>query len=162
MIIDEIRKRRSVREFKEKKVDDSIINEIIKAGQFAPTAMNNKAVEFIVVRDQKTKDELFKICGQDFVRKAPVLIVPATDTTKTSCPVKDLSVATENMFLQATALGLGTVWKNISNSSQEKELKNLLGIPEKFKVINIIPVGYPKVKPSPHVDRDFSEQKLHQ
>ncbi len=164
MIIKEILNRRSVREYKPGAVPEEYITEIIKAGQFAPTARHNQAVEFIVVKNQETKDKIFEIVGQEFVKEAAVLIIPATDTAKTNCPVQDLSVASENMFLQATALGLGTVWKALKEEgfNEEEKIKKLLEIPEQYKIINIIPVGYPKEKPEPHHDRDFDEKKIHQ
>jgi len=163
MIIKEILNRRSVREYQEKDVSKEDIDEIIKAGQFAPTASNNRAIEFIVIRDQQTKDKIFEIVSQEFVKEAPVLIISVSDTTQTNCPVQDLSVASENMFLQATALGLGTVWKNFeAEHTEEEKIKKLLGIPEQYKAINIIPVGYPKEKLIPHTDEDFNAQKIHQ
>ena len=57
MIIKEIRERRSVRNYLSEDVSDKDILEIIKAAQFAPTAMNNKEVQFILVRDQETKNK---------------------------------------------------------------------------------------------------------
>jgi len=164
MIIKEILNRRSMREYQEKAVLEEDITEIIKAGQFAPTNRNNQAIEFIVVRDQQTKEKIFEIVGQEFVKEAPVLIIPVSDTTQTKCPVQDLSVASENMFLQATALGLGTVWKALKMEDAEEEedkIRKLLEIPEQYMVINIIPVGYPKEKPIPHTDKDFKAKKIH-
>ena len=162
MIIKEITNRRSVREYKNKEVPDGDIGKIIKAGQFAPSARHNQAVEFIVVRNQQTKDEIFEIAGQEFVKQAKVLIIPISDTEKsTNLAVQDLSAASENMFLQATALGLGTVWKNVRPEWEER-VKKLLGVPARYKVINIIPVGYPKEKPIPHTDKDFDAKKIHQ
>lgn len=162
MIIKEILNRKSVRSYKIDDVPEEYIEEIIKAGQFAPTARNNKAVEFIVVRDKKTKEDIFNIIGQEFVKEAPVLIVPITDETKTDCPIKDISVASENMFLQATALGLGTVWKNLkSELGEELKIKKILSIPEKYKVTNIIPVGFPEEKPKPNDDDNFDVKKIH-
>ena len=162
MIIKEILNRRSVREYKDKDVPEEYIVEIIKAGQFAPTARNNRAVEFIVIKNQETKDKIFEIVGQEFEKEAKALILPLTDTTKTNCPVQDLSVASENMFLQATALGLGTVWKNLKEEfGEEEKIKKLLRIPEKYTVINIIPVGYPKETPKPHGDKDFNAARIH-
>ncbi len=160
MIIKEILNRRSVREYKPEAIPREYIVEIIKAGQFAPTASNNRAVEFIVIKNQKTKDDIFEIVGQEFIKEAKVLIVPVIDITKTPCPVQDLSVASENMFLQATALGLGTVWRNLKPELEEK-VKKLLGIPQRYKTINIIPVSFPKEKPKPHDDKDFVEKKIH-
>jgi nitroreductase len=162
MIIKEISNRRSIREYQQKEVPEECIVEIIKAGQFAPTAKHNQAVEFIVIKEQKTKEAIYDITDQEFVREAPLLIVPVTDTTKTNCPVEDLSVASENMFLQAAALGLGTVWKNLkAEFGEEKRVKELLGIPEQYKAINIIPVGYAKEEPLAHTDKDFDAKKIH-
>ena len=163
MVIKEILNRRSVREYKPDMVPENYIIEIIKAGQFAPTARNNRAIEFIVIKNQETKNNIFEIVGQEYVKEAQVLIIPASDTTKTNCPIQDLSVASENMFLQATALGLGTVWKALkAEFDEEEKIKKLLGIPKQYMVINIIPVGYPKEKPKPYTDKDFDSKKIHE
>jgi nitroreductase len=74
--------------------------------------------------------------------------------------IQDISVATENMFLQAAALGLGTVWKNL-RSEHIEPVKKALGLAENHVVINIIPVGYPKTKPAPHTDKEFDTNKIH-
>lgn len=160
MIIKEILNRRAVRSYKADPVPEEYITEIIKAGQFAPTAKNNRAVEFVVVREQKIKEEIFAICGQEFVKEANVLIIPASDTEKSVLPVQDLAVASENMFLQAAALNLGSVWKNLSPEWSEA-IKKLLGIPERYKVVNIVPFGFPKENPAPHQEGDFDEKKIH-
>jgi len=159
-ITKEILSRRSVRDFKSDEILEENLLEIIKAGQFAPTAHNTKVVEFIVIKNQETKDKIFEIVGQEYVKNAPVLIVPVIDETKSICPVEDLSVASENIFLQATALGLGSVWKNLGREWQIP-IKNLLNIPDTHLLINIIPIGYPKVKPAPHTDAEFSQSKIH-
>ena len=87
------------------------------------------------------------------------MIIPIIDLTKTICPVEDLSAASENMLLEATALGLGSVWKAIKG--QEEKIKELLGIPKNFTLINLIPIGYPKEKTSPYSDKDFDEKRIH-
>ena len=139
------------------------ITEIIKAGQFAPSARHNQAVEFIAIKNQKTKGKIFEIVGQEFIKEAPVLIIPVTDITKTNCPIQDLSVASENIFLQATALGLGTVWKALKSEFNETEkVKKLLGIPKQYTAINIIPLGFPKDKPESHTEKDFDAKKIHE
>jgi nitroreductase len=137
---------------------------LIKAGQFAPTAYSNKAVEFIVVKDDATREKLCELAVgvQPFVKEAPVLIIPASDTKKSKHAVEDISVATENIWLQATEMGLGTVWKNVESEAEEP-IKKLLSIPPYFKVINILPIGYPikeKILP-PHKDEEFDMDKIH-
>lgn len=161
MILKEILHRRSVREFKSESVPEIFVKEIIEAGQFAPTARNNQAIEFIVIRNQETKDKIFEIVDQEFVKKALILIIPVSDTTKSGYPIQDLSVASENIFLQATAVGLGSVWKNLQNEWEEK-IKQMLGIPGQYMAINIIPIGYPKEMPIPRSNEDFAVHKIHE
>src|SRR3989339_510163 len=160
MVIEPILKRRAAREYENAAISDSQLEDIIRAGQFAPTAHHNASVEFIVIRNPKTKDALFTLLDQEFVHDAPVLIAPVLDRTKSVAPVQDLSVATENMFLQAASMGLGTVWKNVSEEESEK-VKKLLGIPSQYLLINLIPVGHPKGKTVPHSDAEFSAKKIH-
>ncbi len=160
MVLKAIRNRRSVREFQQKEVPEKAIVEIIKAGQFAPSGKHNGAVEFIVIRKQETKDKLAQCLQQPFVAKAPVVIAPVSDTTKSRWVCQDLSAASENMFLQAAEIGLGTVWKNVGDD-QKEEVKQILGIPGHFTLINLIPVGYPNAKVEPHQDKEFSKKKIH-
>ena len=160
MILKEILNRRSVREYKSDEVPDEFLTEIIKAAQFAPTGRAAYAIEFLVIKEQKTKDEIFKIAGQEFLKQAPVLLIMFFDTNKTPLAIQDLSVAAENVFLQATALGLGTVWKNL-NSEWEEGVKKLLSIPQNYKTINIIPIGFPKNILPARNDSEFIEGKIH-
>jgi len=161
MIIKEILQRRSVRQYKKEPVPEQYIIEIIKAAQFAPSAHNNRAVEFVVVKDEQTKEQLAQVAGQPFVKEAPVVIVPCTDSQKTDFAVEDLSVACQNIFLQAVSLGLGTVWKNIKGGNREQKVKEILGIPDHYIAINIIPLGWPLNTPLPYSDDDFDKTKIH-
>jgi len=163
-MLEAIKNRRSVRFYKSDPVSDEQIEELIKAAQFAPSAYSNHAIEFIVVSDQETREKLCELAVgvQPFVKEAPVLIIPASDTQKSTHAVEDISCASENIWLQATEMGLGTVWKNVEAEAQEP-IKKLLGIPENFKVINILPVGYPieDKAPPPHKDEEFKKEKIH-
>jgi nitroreductase len=140
-------------------IADDVIREIIVAAQFAPTAHGTGAVEFIVITQQQTKDAIFAIVGQEYVKEAPVLIMPVA-TDQSMLPVQDLSVASQNIFLQATALGLGSVWKNLS-PEWEVQVKSLLGIPENCRAINLIPIGVPDEKVAEHSDEKFTTEKIH-
>jgi nitroreductase len=162
MVLKEIANRRSVREFNADPVSDENITEIVKAAQFAPTAINNKSLEFFVVRNQDMKTRIFDaaIPKQQCVKDAPALIIPAIDTKKSVLPFQDLSVASENIFIQAAEFGLGSLWKNVTLEQVDK-IKRLLGIPESYLMINLIPIGYPKEKVEPHGEADFSKKKIH-
>lgn len=160
MLIEAIKKRRSIRAYRSDAVADELIDEIVRAGQLAPTAHGTGAVEFIVVKDQKVKDALFAVTGQDYVKEVPVIIVPVA-TEAAMLPVQDLSVACENIFLQATELELGSVWKNVSPEWEEK-VKKILGVPDKARVINLIPLGFSDETPETRVKEAPVAEKIHQ
>ena len=141
-------------------VEDLII-ELIKAAQFAPSSHHNSSWEFIVVTEQKTKKQFYDWLGQEYLLEAPVIIIPLIDTTQSTSPTQDISVASENIFIQAVHLGLGTVWKNIIDLETKEKIKSLLKIPKKFTLINMIPVGYPKAVRQPYKDNDFNPKKIH-
>lgn len=159
-MLKEIANRRSIRKYAPKPVSDSDILDVIKAGQFAPSANNNQAVEFIIIKNQETKNKLYNVLGQEFVKEAPILIALLTDPRRTSCPIQDIAVASENMFLEATSFGLGTVWKAVS-SELASEVKKILDIPLELMVINLIPLGYPEEKSQPHQESDYKPSRIH-
>lgn len=160
MIIKEIASRRSIRQFTDEPVSDEDLEEIVKAAQFAPTERNTRAWEFVIVRDQKIKDKIFEGFEQPFLAKAPALIIPVIDEVKTTLPIQDLSIASAFIFLQTEALGLGAVWENV-NPERAKTIREILGIPDNFMIINIIPLGHPAQKLPPHTDNEFQKEKLH-
>ncbi len=161
MIIEPIKNRRSTRDFKEEAVSDKEIAELVKAGQFAPSSRNNRAIEYVVITEKALKDKIGEAVSQPFVKAAPALIIPVTDPAKTLEPIQDLSVVSENIFIQAEALGLGTVWKNVSPEAI-KEVAPIIGVPKNLLFINIIPVGRPKTKLPPYTDAEFDVKKIHQ
>ena len=164
MIIEAILKRRSVREFRTDPVTEDEIGEIIAAAQYAPTAMNRKPVEFVVIRDEAVRAKLFDILAkslrQDSLRTAPVVIVPLADTQKSVLPHFDLAIASEHLMLQAAELGLGTVWKNIAPEIVP-EILALLGVPPHFTLANVIPVGHPKDAPAAHTPAELEAARIH-
>ena len=162
MVLDIIKNRRSVRKFKPDMISNEFIVEIIKAAQFAPTAMNNQAIEFLVIKDQNLKDQIYDISEpkQEFVKTAPVIIVPFTNTQKTNLAAHDLSLASENIFLQAAALGLGSVWKNFYPPIAKK-VQAILNIPDNYTLVNIIPIGIPETDPQAYSNTDFNPNRIH-
>lgn len=159
-VLEAIQSRRSVRDYSKEAVPEKALQIILQAAQFAPTGINNRAVEFIVVRDPGVKERLFSVVGQEYVKTAPVVIVPAIDTTKSVVPMQDLSIANATMMYQAAALGLGTVWKHVQDAWQA-QVKEILGVPAHFQVINLLPLGYPQTTPAGHSEQEFSEKKIH-
>jgi nitroreductase len=153
--------RRSVRKYLTKDIPDKYITELVKAAEFAPNSHHNRSWQFIVIRDSAVKKDLYGIAGSLYLKKAPVLIIPLIDVNKSGKPIQDLSVASQNILLQAVELGLGAVWKNIKEEKR-LQINKLLGIPDNFLLINVIPIGYPAILKRPHDDTDFDINKIHQ
>jgi nitroreductase len=164
MINQAILNRRSVRTYSDQPVSEEIIKEIIKAAQFSPTAMNNRSWEFLVIKGNDQKEKLCNIaCSlvkQESIKKAPVVLIPVINTKVSVLPVQDLSIASENIFIQVVELGLGSFWKNITPDEAEK-IKEAFNIPADFTLINVIPLGYPAQEINPHTDEEFIESKIH-
>ena len=80
MLLEEIKKRKSVRSYSEEKISDKTLNEILEAGRLAPSWVNVQPWKFIVIRDEKTKELLFKASGeQKQILGADVIIACVAD-----------------------------------------------------------------------------------
>ena len=149
-VFDCILARHSVRKYDKRDVPNELIGKILEAAIHAPSAGNLQPWEFIVVKDEKIKKELaFAALRQDFIEKAPVVIVVCANIEKAEkygergkrlyC-IQDTAAAIENMLLTATSLGLGTCWVG---AFEEERMRDLLHIPPNLKIVALITVGFP-------------------
>jgi len=156
-----IQKRHSVRAYSNQPVPDDKINRILEAGRLAPTASNRQNIKLIVVKDAETRKALMEAAGnQQHVGQSP-LIIAAVGTNPMPvmpCDVPmyavDLAIVIEHMVLAATDEGLGSCW--IGAFSQDKARK-ALGVPDKYKVVTILPVGYAAGETAPRAKKQLSE-----
>lgn len=154
-----IKQRKSVREYSEKPVEKALIEKIIDAGRVAATARNEQPWEFIVTYD---KDVLKKICGMcpngPFIKDASCLI--AVFSKETKYYLEDSSAATENMLLAIEALGLGGCWVAGDKKDYIEDIRKIFDVPDTYKLVSMISVGYPKTKQTPKQKRK-TEEVLH-
>lgn len=139
-VFEAISKRHSVRAYLSREVSRKKIEKILEAARLAPSAGNIQPWHFVVVTNRKKRKMLSKGRYAKFLAEAPVIIVGCGN--KKASPnwhVVDTTIAMQNMVLTATSEGLGTCWVGSFNESQVKEL---LRIPEKFKVVALLAVGY--------------------
>lgn len=156
-----IRKRKSIRDYEDKPVPDEKLMKVLEAARMAPSAGNRQNWKFIVVRDEKLRQELSQAAaGQAHVAKAPVVIaaVALVPDFVMPCGVPpyavDLAIAVDHMTLAAADEGLGTCW--IGRFSQE-EARNILKIPEKYRIVALLPLGYPNQEGRPKVRKSLDE-----
>lgn len=161
-IVPAIKKRHSIRQYLNKDVPQKLLDEVLKAAMFSPSAKNLRPWEFVVVRD--TKQFLGLTPYTRSLETAPVAIVIMADKDKSHHWVEDCSIAAENIMLQATALGLGSCWVNVHGSSTpsvEEKVKKMLSIPNHYGVLCIMALGFPAVKKPVHSDTEFEKQRIH-
>ena len=151
-VSDAVKTRKSVRKYVDRPVEESKLNAVLGAGRLAPSASNRQEWRFVVVRESGTRKRLAEAAGgQTFVAEAPVVIAACAKTDgrvmrcgQLSYPI-DVAIALDHMTLAAVELGLGTCWIGLF---EEKKVKEILGIPEDIRVVELMPLGYP-VDPTP-------------
>ncbi|NLF88505.1 nitroreductase [Candidatus Bathyarchaeota archaeon] len=139
-----IQARKSIRSYQDKPVPRAVLERILEAGRLAPSAANTKPWHFIAVVNQEKRKILSKGVYAKFAAEAPlVIVVLGNKKTSPDWYTVDASLAAENMVLAAVNEGLGTCFVGSFN---ESEVKAALKVPENFKVLVMITVGYPKEK----------------
>ena len=146
-IFEAIKKRRSVRSFLDKPIEDEKLTAVLEAGRLAPSAGNRQECRFVVVEDRDVRRRIAVAAnGQSFVGEAPVVIVACAVTNGhvmsygQPCYPIDVAIALDHISLAAVELGLGTCWIGAFN---EGKVKEILGIPEEVRVVELMPIGYP-------------------
>ena len=148
MILEAIKKRQSVRSYLDKEIPEELLRQVLEAGRLAPSAKNIQPWRFIVVKDNKIKEQLVPACkNQKFVGEASVVIVGCATNpgyrmgNGVHSYSIDLAIALDHMSLQAAELNLGTCW--IGSFYQDK-VKEVLDIPEEISVVALMPLGFPQ------------------
>ena len=139
-----IYERKSIRSFNEKPVSKDVIIKLIDAAQQAPSACNQQLWKFIVVDDKPTRVALTeKAKGSPFFKTAPVTIIvlyKKNIVTNESADIQSAAGAIENLLLMAQSLGLGATW--INHFGDEKVIRELLAIPESYRIVSTVVLGH--------------------
>jgi len=150
---DAIRQRRSIRRYKDQPVEDEKLNRILEAGRLAPSAGNRQEWKYVVVRDKASRQKLIEAAnGQEFVGSAAAVIaccavgVDHVMSCGQPCYPIDVAISMDHMTLAAVEEGLGTCW---IGAFKEPAVKEVLGIPEEVRVVELLTLGYPDVEPKP-------------
>lgn len=156
-LVDVILSRRSVRRYQKKEIPRDAMDKILEAGRQAPSAMNRQPWHFIVVTSNESKKELSKWLFTKHIKDSPVTIVGCAKTgfLDRKWSIIGTSIALQNMVIAAWALGIGSCW---IGGFKEDKVKELLEIPDKWKIVALVTLGYPdKI---PHVKRKKPIEKV--
>lgn len=158
-------KRRSVRKFQEKQVDDSIIKFLLEDAMAAPSACNKKPWEFYVIKNKEIQDKIkSKIMFSNF--NSPLMIVVCGNNEKSLTKdnndfwIQDVSAAIENILLSAVSFGLGTCWCGLYPVEKRcNRVKEILNLPDNIIPLGTIHIGYPENEVEGRTQ--FEEDKVH-
>lgn len=163
-----IRGRRSVRAYEDRPVAEELIRELIDLGIHAPTASRMQPWAFVVVQDKalmlewsdRAKEQLLaQMDSNPYLQQyrallenkqfnifydAPCLLVIYGDKASPN-HVIDCTLAAQNIMLSAYEKGLGTCWIGFSMQvGNEPAMKQKLGVPENYRLVAPLVLGYPK------------------
>lgn len=162
-LLDAMKTRRSIRQFKEESIEDAVIDAIIEAGRLTPSGKNAQDVSYIILKEDIPRFEqvavhLFRrilplrklidpvarrtiIDDHFFFKKAPcVILIVAKDKINGS-------LASANMTMMAEAYGLGVLYSGFFTMAVKASLKlrNMLGLKHREHLVMTLVIGYPNV-----------------
>ncbi len=174
--IEAIMTRRSVRKFADRQISDAMLEKILKAGTYAPSALALQPWAFVIVQNQKFLDKISDYCkpilislmndahdgmsdafrallespGYSIFYHAPTVIMVFGRTGSRFREI-DCSLCAENMMLAAHALGIGSCWIGSTEVAYDnKELMAEFRIPDGHSPVGTIVFGYSAEKPEAH------------
>lgn len=164
MLLQAMKSRRTIRQFKDQKISDDIIEKIIEAGRYCPTGTNAQDFSFTVIKNnldffENESVKLFRnvqkiggslvtyiknttIDDNFFFKKAPLVIVVNGKGKTSPC------LASSYMELMAESLGLGVLYSGffIACTKLSKKISKALDTPEGHTPVTCLVIGYPDVK----------------
>jgi nitroreductase len=171
-LLEAINGRRSVRDYTDETVSDTVLQELIGLAVQAPSALNQQPWSFVVVKDegllthisdqakvhmlkaplaapaQRHRDMLADPKFHIFYHAPVLIVICAVDAG--SWGVEDCALAAENLMLAAYSKGLGTCWIGFAQGWLDTaDGKSALGLPSAFVPVAPIIVGHPHHQPTP-------------
>lgn len=161
--------RRSVRKYQDKPVPKEVVDKILNAGVWAPSAMNDQPWRFVVIQDRKTINKLsdrtkqiaskLPVLPEHFKSKedvvfygAPLVIlisVPRREDSIRSLNILDCGLAAQNMFLKAYEEGLGSCFIGFAEFlKQDPSILEEIGINKDMELLASLIFGYPADSPT--------------
>ena len=145
-LLEGIYTRRSIRRYTAQAVEREQLIEIIKAGTWAPSGLNNQPWRFVIVREREARLKLAEFTKyRTILESAPACIAVFVDRGAMYNDIKDhqaMGACIQNMLLAAHALGLGAVWLGEILKNAEN-VRAFLELPPEMELMAVIAIGHP-------------------
>lgn len=146
-----IKKRRSIRKYKQDNVSEQVLIRLIEAARLAPSAANLQPLEYLVVNDKKHCKDIFKTLSwagyikpegnpKEGEEPTAYIIVLVNSKIKSNSYEYDVGAAVENILLAAINEGLGSCWVG---TIDKERIRKCFHLPEYLLIDSVIALGYP-------------------
>ncbi len=161
--LDLCKERYSVRKFSDKPVEEEKLQKILEAGQLAPTAKNSQSHKIFHLKSSIALDKVRTATPMTF--NAPVVLLICYDDTESYKNYADTyykdydggevdaAIVTSMMMMEATNLGLGTLW---ARGYDSQKIVDAFNLDAHLKPVCLLNIGYPAEDSAPssrHSDR---------
>ena len=167
-LLDTMLKRRSTRTFNDDPVTKEELDKILQAALLAPTSMNRKPCNFLVVERKETLEELSecKNHGAGMIANANKAIIVVADAMMADTWCEDSSIALTYMHLMATELNIGSCWVQVhlrdkAGIDAEEVVREIVKIDNHYRIVGILALGHSDDIPAPHTLDSIDKNKIH-
>jgi len=147
-VLEAVFTRRSIRRYSDKEIENEIVDKIIHAGMYAPSAVNKQPWHFIVFDKLETRNAIMEVHKSSMMlaeaNKAILVCFDVNLQHDDGFGLLDCSAATQNMLLTAHAHEIGSCWIGIyPREARMEALKKIFKLPENIVPFAVISLGYP-------------------
>jgi len=160
-VLEAIEKRRSVRVYEDKPIPEEKLRKILEAARLAPSARNCQDYQLVVVKNEKMRKKIAsEATSESFIGAAPVIVVAVALDPEFIMPggvaahPVDIAIAVDHMTLVAVEEGLGSCW---IGAFKQGRIKEILGIPDRYRVVVLLSLGYPAESPEGKLRKPLKE-----
>jgi nitroreductase len=130
----------AVREFRDDPIPEEMIRRIVEAGRLTGSSQNGQPWHFVVVTDRDTLRRVADAVPHGKYGKDAALAVVVAVERQNRFGLSDASRAIQSMILAAWAEGVGSNWTGFTGMN---DVAAILGIPDEYDVVAVVPFGYP-------------------
>lgn len=162
--LEALKTRRSIRKYKEGKISEDIIKELLNCAMYSPSAFDYQPWHFIVIDKREMFDNILKAAAHaEMIKEASHAIILCGDKKleeNIGLLIQDLSAATQNLLLAAHTYGLGAVWVGIYPFEEiVKGIKEVFNLPENIIPVSMAVIGYPGE--TPEQPERYKKERVH-
>ena len=150
-VLEAIKQRRSIRQFTDEPIEKDVLERLLDAARWAPTASNQQRWRFVVIASPSVKELIRKFAPGIFAMPAAFIVIcvekaPDAKPWDEVTYLADCAIAAQNVMLAAYEMGIGSC---VALSYAKVAIKEILNLPDGVEPLLIVTLGYPAEAPEP-------------